>query len=58
MVLTLGYVLAAIGPSAVGALHELTGGGTAGMVLLLGPAAGELVTGLAASRAGKVGEPR
>jgi CP family cyanate transporter-like MFS transporter len=45
-----GYLLAATGPLAVGLLHEVTGGWTAGLVLLLAVLVAQLAVGLAAAR--------
>jgi CP family cyanate transporter-like MFS transporter len=45
-----GYLLAATGPIAVGGLTELTGGWTAGLLLLLGVLAAQTLTGIAAAR--------
>jgi CP family cyanate transporter-like MFS transporter len=45
-----GYLLAASGPLAVGLLHDATHGWTAGLALLLGVQAAQLVVGLAAAR--------
>jgi CP family cyanate transporter-like MFS transporter len=47
---SVGYLIAATGPLAVGLLHEATGGWTAGLVLLLVVVVGQLVVGLAAGR--------
>jgi MFS transporter, CP family, cyanate transporter len=47
---SVGYLLAATGPLAVGLLHEATDGWTAGLVLLLGVLGVQLVVGLAAAR--------
>lgn len=57
MVQSFGYVLAAVGPFAVGLLHQLTGAWTAPIALLLVATFGELVVGLAASRPVMVGHP-
>ena len=48
---SVGYLLAATGPLAVGLLHEATGGWTAGLGLLLALQAVQLGVGLAAARA-------
>ncbi|HVC25949.1 MAG TPA: MFS transporter [Acidimicrobiales bacterium] len=45
-----GYVLAALGPLAVGALHQLTGGWTAPLVTLVALLCFEVVVGIAAAR--------
>jgi len=58
MVQTFGYVLAAVGPLAVGLLHELTHAWTAAILLLLVAASGQVVTGFAASRSPMVGGVR
>ncbi len=47
---SLGYLLAALGPLAVGLLHSATGGWTAPMALLLATAAAQLAAGVALSR--------
>ena len=47
---SVGYLLAATGPLAVGLLHEATGGWTAGLTLLLAVLVVQLVVGLAAAR--------
>jgi CP family cyanate transporter-like MFS transporter len=47
---TVGYLLAATGPLAVGVLHDLTDGWTAGLLLLLVVQALQLAAGLAAAR--------
>ena len=50
-----GYTLAAIGPLAIGALHDVSGGWALPLAVLSGLAAPHLLTGLAASRPGYVG---
>ncbi|MEU3353544.1 MFS transporter [Streptomyces sp. NPDC037389] len=47
---SLGYLLAASGPLAVGLLHDATGGWTAPMALLLATAAAQLAAGIALTR--------
>ncbi|WP_324278567.1 MFS transporter [Blastococcus brunescens] len=47
---SLGYLLAASGPLFVGLLHELTGGWTASLLLLLVALAGQVAAGLVAGR--------
>ncbi len=47
---SVGYLVAATGPLAVGLLHDATDGWTAGLVLLLALLAVQLVAGLAAAR--------
>jgi MFS transporter, CP family, cyanate transporter len=47
---SLGYLVAASGPLAVGLLHEATGGWTAGLVLLFAVLVGQLLVGLVAAR--------
>ncbi len=47
---SVGYLLAACGPLAVGLLHEATGGWTAGLVLLLAVLVAQLLVGLVAAR--------
>ncbi|WP_243737630.1 MFS transporter [Blastococcus xanthinilyticus] len=53
---SLGYLVAATGPLAVGLLHEATGGWEPGLVFLLGVVAAQLAVGLAAARPRLVGE--
>jgi CP family cyanate transporter-like MFS transporter len=48
MAQSVGYALAAVGPIAVGALHDLTGGWSAPLVVLIGVAVVDLTVGLAA----------
>lgn len=55
MAQSVGYTLAAVGPIAVGALHDATGGWSAPLVVLIGVAAGDLLLGLQAGRARFVG---
>ncbi|SOE00242.1 MFS transporter [Blastococcus haudaquaticus] len=47
---SLGYLLAATGPLFVGLLHEVTGGWTASLLLLLVALAGQVAAGLVAGR--------
>jgi CP family cyanate transporter-like MFS transporter len=47
---SVGYLVAATGPLAVGLLHEATDGWTAGLVLLLALLVVQLIVGLAAAR--------
>jgi len=54
MAQSVGYTLAAIGPIAVGALHDATGGWRTPLVVLIAIAVGDLVVALAASRRGYV----
>ncbi|MQY04411.1 MFS transporter [Actinomadura macrotermitis] len=49
-----GYLIAAAGPLAIGALHDATGGWTVPAVVLLAGVAGLAVPGLAAGRGGAV----
>jgi MFS transporter, CP family, cyanate transporter len=56
MAQSVGYALAAVGPIAVGALHDATGGWTAPLVVLIGVAVADLVVGLGASSARFVGD--
>jgi CP family cyanate transporter-like MFS transporter len=51
MAQSIGYTLAAIGPIAVGALHDVTGDWTAPLAVLIGVAVVDLGVGLAAGRA-------
>jgi MFS transporter, CP family, cyanate transporter len=54
MAQSVGYTLAAVGPVAIGALHDLTGGWTVPLVALVAGALLELVVALPASRPGFV----
>jgi MFS transporter, CP family, cyanate transporter len=54
MAQSVGYTLAAVGPVAVGALHDLTGGWTAPLAVLIGLAAVDVAVSAAASRHGFV----
>jgi CP family cyanate transporter-like MFS transporter len=47
---SVGYLLAATGPLAIGLLHEATGGWTAGLLLLLAVVVVQVVVGLLAAR--------
>jgi MFS transporter, CP family, cyanate transporter len=47
---SIGYLIAATGPLAVGLLHQVTGDWTSGLVLLLGVLLAQTVIGLAAAR--------
>lgn len=51
MAQSVGYTLAAVGPIAVGALHDATGGWTLPLAVLIAVAAADLVVGLGAGRA-------
>ncbi|NEK84215.1 MFS transporter [Blastococcus saxobsidens] len=53
---SVGYLVAATGPLAVGLLHDSTHAWTSGLVLLLVVVAGQLAIGLAAARPRLVGE--
>lgn len=55
MVQSLGYVVAAVGPLALGALHDLTGGWDAVLVTMLAITGLMLACGLGAGRPGTVG---
>ncbi|MBX5441973.1 MAG: MFS transporter [Solirubrobacteraceae bacterium] len=55
MVQSLGYVVAAAAPLALGALHDLTGGWDAVLVAMLALSAAMLACGLGAGRPGTVG---
>ncbi|HEX4804908.1 MAG TPA: MFS transporter [Conexibacter sp.] len=55
MAQAVGYTLAALGPIAVGALHDATGGWRTPLAVLIALALGALALGLAASRRGYVG---
>ena len=50
-----GYLLASTGPLLIGLLHSATGGWTVPLVILLGCAFGELVTGVLSGRARTIG---
>ncbi|MCF6509984.1 MFS transporter [Blastococcus sp. MG754426] len=52
---SVGYLVAATGPLAVGLLHEVTGGWAPGLWLLLGVVVAQLAVGLAAARPRLVG---
>nr|WP_251070113.1 MFS transporter [Streptomyces sp. ISL-96] len=54
MAQTVGYLLAAVGPPAAGAVYEATGGWTLPIALMLGVCAAALVVGLFAARDRKV----
>jgi MFS transporter, CP family, cyanate transporter len=58
MAQSVGYLLAAIGPVAVGALHDLTDGWTASVAVLLALTVPGLAASLGASRARMVGTAR
>lgn len=58
MAQSVGYLLAAIGPVAFGAVHAATGGWTGSLLMLLAIAAGLAATGLAVGRDRFVLEPR
>lgn len=51
MTLSVGYVIAAIGPWVLGAVHDAAGGWTAGLLVLLGVTILQVVPGAAAARA-------
>ncbi|MEU8967284.1 MFS transporter, partial [Streptomyces sp. NPDC048491] len=50
MAQTVGYLLAAVGPLAAGAVHQATGGWTIPIALVLGVCAAALAVGLFAAR--------
>ncbi|MET9516233.1 MFS transporter [Streptomyces sp. NPDC002994] len=54
MAQTVGYLLAAVGPPAAGAVYEATGGWTLPIILMLGVCAAALMVGLFAARDRKV----
>jgi MFS transporter, CP family, cyanate transporter len=56
MAQSVGYTLAAVGPLAIGALHDVSGGWSLPLALLAMLAVPTLVTALAASKPGFVGE--
>lgn len=58
MAQSVGYLLAAAGPFAVGLVHGITHDWTAAIVLLIGATGVELLTGLAAARPKMVGSAR
>ena len=47
---SIGYLVAATGPLAVGLLHQAAGGWTAGLVLLLAVVLAQTAVGIAAAR--------
>ncbi|GAA1059725.1 MFS transporter [Agromyces bracchium] len=55
---SVGYVVVALGPVAVGLLHEATGDWTAPMLLLLGTSVPALVAGVVVARAGFLEDER
>ncbi|WP_430646161.1 CynX/NimT family MFS transporter [Agromyces sp. GXS1127] len=55
---SVGYVIVALGPLAVGALHEATGEWTAPIVLLLATSVPALLAGLVVARAGNLEDER
>jgi MFS transporter, CP family, cyanate transporter len=58
MAQSVGYTLAALGPIAVGALHDITGGWTAPLLALIGLSVADVAVSVAASRRGFVrGQP-
>jgi CP family cyanate transporter-like MFS transporter len=57
MAQSVGYLIAALGPLVVGALHAATGGWTAGLVVLLALLVPETITGLRAAAPGVVDPP-
>lgn len=57
MAQAVGYTLAAAGPFAIGALHDLAGGWTAPLAALLALTAAQLLVTVAAGRPGYVGVP-
>ncbi|MFE0186980.1 CynX/NimT family MFS transporter [Streptomyces sp. NPDC058989] len=56
MAQTGGYLLAAAGPLALGAVHQATGGWTVPLVLLLGVCAGLALLGMGAGRDRRIGD--
>jgi len=50
LVQTVGYLVAALGPLAIGAVHELTGSWTPSLLVLIGLLVPQLLLGLAAAR--------
>ncbi|NGO67540.1 CynX/NimT family MFS transporter [Streptomyces boncukensis] len=57
MAQTWGYLLAAVGPLLLGAVHQATGGWTVPLVLLLCVCAGLVLLGLGAGREGRIDAP-
>lgn len=57
MAQTWGYLLAAAGPLALGAVHQVTGGWTVPIALLLCVCAGLVLLGLGAGRDRRIGQP-
>ena len=58
LVQTVGYLLAAVGPLAIGALHDLSGSWTPALVVLIAALAPQTVAGIAAGRNRSVAPPR
>jgi CP family cyanate transporter-like MFS transporter len=56
MTLTVGYLVAASGPWVLGAVHDLAGGWTVPLAVLLGITLLELVPGIAAARPRTIAE--
>jgi CP family cyanate transporter-like MFS transporter len=54
MAQSVGYLIAGLGPLAVGALHAATGGWTAGLIVLLALLVPETIAGLRAATPGVV----
>jgi MFS transporter, CP family, cyanate transporter len=50
LVQTVGYLVAAMGPLVIGAVHQLTGSWTSALIVLLALLAPQLALGLAAAR--------
>jgi MFS transporter, CP family, cyanate transporter len=50
LVQTVGYVIAALAPFAIGAVHDITGSWTPALFVLLGLLVPQLIVGLAAAR--------
>lgn len=57
MAQAIGYTLAALGPFAIGALHDMSGSWTLPLAVLAGLTVPELIVALGASRPGYVGAP-
>jgi CP family cyanate transporter-like MFS transporter len=58
MALTVGYLIAAAAPFAVGLAHDLSGGWTAPLAVLLAITASEIAVGFPATRDWSVSSPR
>lgn len=57
LVQSVGYLIAAVAPLAIGALHDLTGSWTPALIVVLGLLGPQLLFGMAAARDRKVAQP-